>query len=119
MASIRPYVEPCFGCGNLSNFSRQLQLYYFHIAITIAIIIAIYRLYLAFGTACVAGPCTRARTQKRHGRHLFAFPLPQGGRMVCQSTRNRRFSGDCRTGLSFLSTPWPISGWPHDLNPSS
>ena len=41
-------------------------------------------------------PCTRARTQKRHGRHLFAFPLPQGGRMVCQSTRNRRFSGDCR-----------------------
>jgi hypothetical protein len=45
--------------------------------------------------------------------------LPQGGRMVHQSTRNRRFSGDCRTGLSFLSTPWPISGWPHDLNPSS
>jgi hypothetical protein len=26
---------------------------------------------------------------------------------------------NCRMDLSFFSTPWPISGWPHDLNPSS
>ena len=71
VAFIRPYVEPCFGCGNLSNFSRQLQLYYFDIAITIAIIIAIYRLYLALGTACVAGrpgPMSPNTAQARAGR---------------------------------------------------
>ena len=47
--------------------------------------------------------------------YLFAFPLPQGGRVVYQSTRNRRFSRDCPGEQRDWSTPWPISGWPRDL----
>ena len=72
VAFIRPYVEPCFGCGNFSKFRPQLQLYYFDIAITNAkIIIAIFRLYLGFGTACVVGrpgPMSPNTAQARAGR---------------------------------------------------
>jgi hypothetical protein len=65
----------------------------------------------------------RARWGEAHGHphspkpvcYLFAFPLPQGGRMVYQPTRNRRFSGVCPVEQRDWSTPWPISGWPRDL----
>ena len=54
VAFISACVEPCFGCGNLSNFSRKLPLYILMIAILNGIVIAIVRPYLALGTTCVA-----------------------------------------------------------------
>ena len=57
--------------GIFQNLAPQLQLYYFDIAITNANIIAIFRLYLGFGTACVVGrpgPMSPNTAQARAGR---------------------------------------------------
>jgi hypothetical protein len=68
---INTYVEPYFGCGNFSNFSRQLQLYYFDIAITIAIIIAIYRVPLEERLSCACSALGRGGAGALYGSTNF------------------------------------------------